>query len=549
MRPRTGMRRTKFLVLCPTARIDLHKIEMTLNLQNISESISKLNKAEVKTFQAGSNGFPQFLLRIKVNEFRHIKDVGIDFEHPVTVISGTNRTGKTSLLLLIACSHEDFWRLDASAPKPYLRKQGWSDVLSFTSHETINKDYSYELSWRKGTKTLSGEGKRLASSAAWSGLGKKSKDLNRTNSKIRERQVVLSDLERTLPGRSFSRTLIRKANNGIKTPLSDEVCQAFAYIFSIPSVKISEIGSHINKSCFFIENSTTSYSTYNSATGEESLVYLLKDIIDSPEKSLLLIDEIEAGFHPTVQRKICDVIQYLSWRDKKQFILTSHSPTIISSFHPRSRKFIETNPDGTYRTISGISEQAALSKMDSTAHPLLRLYCEDDLANFLISQTLTDISQEYRYFQRLINIVESGPASAVKTDYERHKHNYTWIRGKIGYCAVLDGDMKDKSDFSSYFGNAAERVHFLFPYEPPEKFLVRAYLSKYPNANIESALEHTNHHTLFNAMVTEGLATDTMDARNRCHGAFLGTAEHKKQHDELRSFLLAQATYFSEVTD
>ena len=97
--------------------------------------------------------------------------------------------------------------------------------------------------------------------------------------------------------------------------------EALAKFFDINTI-IIVAGSHINKSCFLISHAGESYSSYNAASGEEAVIYLLKDIIDCPPDSLFLIDEIEAGFHPSVQRKLADIIQYISWRDKKQFIIT-----------------------------------------------------------------------------------------------------------------------------------------------------------------------------------------------------------------------------------
>ena len=53
--------------------------------------------------------------------------------------------------------------------------------MTFTSHETATNNYSYELSWRVGPVDRNGEGKRLSTSRAWSGLAKKSADKNRIN--------------------------------------------------------------------------------------------------------------------------------------------------------------------------------------------------------------------------------------------------------------------------------------------------------------------------------------------------------------------------------
>ena len=521
---------------------------MTLYLQNIENAKRKLDACDVSAFEDAGNSFPHFTTKLIVNNFRHLTDVRLDFEHPVTVIAGTNKIGKTSLLLLLACSHEKFMKIDSTSPTPSLRQHAWSDVLSFTSHETVNNDYSYELKWRVGTERRAGEGKRLASSKAWSGLGKKSSDPTRMNAKIRDREVRLVDLERVLPGRSFSNALYRKAYSAPKVRLDPEVEQAFSYVFDLTKVEINEVGGHINKSCFLISESTDTYSSFNAASGEESVIYLLKDVIESPKNSLILIDEIEAGFHPSVQRKLADVVQYVAWRDKKQFVITTHSPTLLSAFPAISRRFIERTSSG-YRTIRAISHQAARSKMDSVGHPLVRLYCEDDLAAFLIRKVLVSTAQQYPQFERLVNIVTSGPIDQVKNDYERHKRNFSQYRNKVGCCAVFDGDHKDHPSYSSYFENKTERVAFLYPYDAPEKFLVRAYLKAARHQGLQATLEHSDHHSLFQAMVNFGLATDTSDARSRCYTAFSNSPEFTKHEQDLRAFLMKVVTEFSNLPD
>lgn len=63
---------------------------MTLNLQNIDEAKSKLESCDTANFSSSGNSFKHFTKRFKVNSFRHIRDLIIDFDHPVTAISGTN---------------------------------------------------------------------------------------------------------------------------------------------------------------------------------------------------------------------------------------------------------------------------------------------------------------------------------------------------------------------------------------------------------------------------------------------------------------------------
>ena len=216
---------------------------MTLNLQNLVEAKRKLSGCDITVFRSVRESFRHFTMELKVNSFRHIQDLCITFEHPVTVIAGTNKIGKTSLLLLLACSHERFMKIDSTSPSGDLHEHAWNNVLSFTSHENVNNDYSYQLKWRVGVQMRDGVGKRLASSKAWSGLGKKSSDTSRVNAKIRDREVRMIDLERILPGRSFSNALFRKANAGTAVRLSPEIEKAFSYVFDVESVEISEVVS------------------------------------------------------------------------------------------------------------------------------------------------------------------------------------------------------------------------------------------------------------------------------------------------------------------
>lgn len=518
-----------------------------MDFTNINKKVAKLDAYDVSTFDNPQNSFKHFALELKVDRFRHLSDVSLPFDHPVTVLAGTNRIGKTSLLLLLACSHEKFMRLDASKPEPTWREHAWKDVLTFTKHETETNDYSYSMKWRLANKFQSGEGKRLASSKSWSGLGKKSKEA-RQNAKIRDREVRLIDLDRLLPARSFSASLLRKSGTASLTKMSDDLAKAFCYVLDLPydaNFEISEVGGHVNKRCYLIDSPSHSYSSYGAASGEEALINVLRDILDAPDGSLILVDEIEAGFHPAVQRKLVKVICQIAWEQKKQFVITSHSSTIIDAVPEKSRKFIEYH-NGSYRTISGIAPQAALSKMDSIGHPLVRLFCEDDLAEFLVKKVATEISKERKNFARLFEIIRSGPADTVKTDYKRHKYFFDQLRNKIGFCAVFDGDHCNKAGFKELV-NQENFVHFLKPDTSPEKALAEAYLALNPNDELKAFLVADNHHAFFQKMVDMDLAADRGDAKNKCYSAFEASHEFNDHFESLKTFLIETARHFSEA--
>lgn len=525
-----------------------------LNLQNIKDAKSNLSKYDPLIFTGAQNSFRYFLNKLKVNDFRHVQNLEINFEHPVTVIAGTNKIGKTSLLLLVACSHENFFKYDSTKPDTVFRSHTWRDVINFTSYESATRNYSYELFWRTGTQSRSGEGKRIAGTSSWTGIAKYSSDTSRIKAKIRDKHVRLIDLERLVPARNFSNSLLRKTIGVAQVRLHADIEQAFNYIFEIPvPVQIYRIGSHINKIAYLITPSdptnTAIYSSYNAASGEESLLNILVDIVEAPFDSLIMIDELEAGIHPNIQRRLADVIQYFSWHHKKQFIITTHSPSLLSAFSQKSRKFIDKTILGDYQVISAISVNAAFSKMDSKGYPLVQLYCEDVEAKFIIQNILIKINETYKHFDRLINLIISGPINQVKSDYETHKRIYDQLRLKIGFCCVFDGDYKTDPLYSNYHENPNEHSFFLYPYIAPEKYLVKAYLDLNPNAALHTALNYSDHHSLFSEMVSLGLAADESQARERCWTSFIATPEYRKLEADLIEFLKNTVNHFSKKSD
>lgn len=527
-----------------------------LQLQNLDNAKRSLENYDPTTFANPNNSFRYFLNRIIISDFRHIHNLDLSLDHPVTVISGTNKIGKTSMLLLIACSHENFQKYDSTKPITTLRRHLWRDVFTFTSLESATRSYSYTLHWRVGTDNRHGTGLRAAASQSWTGLGKSSSDLNRVNAKIRDKQVRLIDLDRLLPARNFSNSLRAKVDIASRTRLHEDIEQAFNYIFeNLPSVEIHRIGSHINKTAYLLTPVVVApaipepYSSFNAASGEESLINILVDIFETPQDSLIMIDELEAGIHPNVQRRLADIIQYISWHHKKQFIITTHSPTLLSSFPQKSRKFIDKRLNGEFEVISSISVNAAFSKMDSQAYPLVYLYCEDPEAEFIIKNILIRINQTRKNFDRLVNIIISGPIDQVKNDYLRHKRNYKSMRLKTGYCCIFDGDHISHPQYSLYHQNPDEFTFFLYPYTAPEKFLVSAYLTAHPNPQLNTALVNSDHHALFQEMVNLGLAADRGTARMICWQAFHATPEYNQLEVEMTEFLLSTVTHFSRLSD
>lgn len=487
--------------------------------------------------------YPFFLKNIEFERFRHIPYLNLDFQHPISVISGTNRSGKTTVLMALACSHVKFMRRNPTNGS--LERNTWSSLMKFTNHDKQVQDWTYHITYRTGTKLLPPKrGQRKAVTNKWNGIGKK-------ETQFSFRSVVYIDLDRVLPARFFNAKVFNQAKTSIienleptkKTKLEKYLSYVLEQNFNVDAVT-----SVNDKDVFRYTNSTFEYSSFNTATGEDVLTKIILDIIEAEPKSLILIDEIEMGLHPKIQRRLMDVIRDLSKTEQKQFIITSHSSTILDSVTPQSRIFIEKSYQNEYKSINCISVSAALTKMDAKAFPLIDLYCEDDLAKDIIRKGIKYCEQQnnLQNISQLINILPVGSHDKVYNFFKNHEHIYPIKNIKTGYGCVLDGDTRTMlNNRRQPLYLAEENLHFIYSNESPEKFLTRLYLSIHPNDAIEYYLDNENNHYFFEAIKQNSDFDSKGDIFNYCWEEFIKTTNGQAYLNELSAFIFMLYQKFS----
>jgi predicted ATPase len=475
--------------------------------------------------------FPKFLRQITFSPFRHIPDLVIDFISPVSVITGTNRSGKSTILMAIACSHFDFQKRNSTNGK--LERKTWSSLMKFTAEDNQGQDWNYSLLYKTGAKEEIKFGQRKFETKKWSGVGKK-------EGQIVDRQVIFIDLDRILPPRNFSERIFRIAKSKSSGSFLKEVQSHLSYVLE-EEFTLSKVAEYLDKEIFTYRNAYR-YSSYNAASGEEVLVRIIADSLSAKQNSLILIDEIELGLHPKVQRRLMDVIYSIARTNSKQFIVTTHSSTILSSVTNSSRIFIERNIDNTYKVITKISVNAALSKMDSAVYPLVDLYCEDDETKWMIMMAVDELNKDRNLnnFQRLINVIVSGSAENTYQNYKSHERTYNLKKIRSGYACILDGDMRTSNRYPP-----ENKLHFMFSNECPERFLIRAYLTTNPHSSLSYHVQNSDPHCLFAKMVEFGLCVDKNGAFKACFHSFRNTTEGERYFSELKNFLFETALAFS----
>lgn len=505
---------------------------------NINSDIDFFNTVDISK----EKEYPFFLKNIRFENFRHIPSLEIEFKNPISVISGTNRSGKTTLLMSIACSHLNFLRRNPKNGN--LERNTWSSLMKLTSHDQQTQDWTYYITYKKGGKIEKPKrGQRKALTNKWNGIGKK-------ESQFDFRDVVFIDLDRVVPARFFNDKLFLEAKKGILEKVSEKNIETIEKYLSYILEEKFTLNSlaRVNDKDVFKYKNKYEYSSFNTATGEDVLTRIIIDIVEAKQKSLILIDEIEMGLHPKVQRRLMDVIRNISRKDQKQFILTSHSSTILDATNLSSRIFIEKNNNGEYKAIQNISVNAALTKMDAKSFPLVELFCEDNEAKKIVEKGIKNVAEKHKLnnFKELFNIISVGSSDKTFKCFDAQKQIYDLRKIRIGFGCILDGDMKlIKNSSGKYSFPEQDGLHFLFSNDCPEKFLTRIYLDKHPNTTIQYYFDNENPHYLFQAIIENSEFSTKEEIFELCWKYFTESDSGKMYLEELTEFLLKLALKYS----
>lgn len=472
--------------------------------------------------------FPIFLEQLNIKKFRHLEDLTLKFQHPITSISGVNRSGKTSILMMLACSHLNFEQPNRNNGEP--ERRTWSDLMRFTKQDPQLNDWEYEIIYRKGDQFFPKTGRRKASTKKWSGVGKK-------ESQFKERSVRFLDLDRTIPARSLGPTAYTKARKASPKDRNDELSQYLSYIFEL-EINTSPLSEHQNNTILaFSGDNSQIYSSFNSASGEDVLSIMLTEIIDAPEKALILIDEVETGLHPSIQRRFIDILYHEAKTKSKQFILTTHSPSIISALPRIARLHIDR--DNLNNKLVVKSQQSTieiLSSMDSDIFSLMNIYCEDDTAKKIIKKTIEETIRD-NHLSNLISVMKIGSAAKTYECFQAHKKVYELqkenLLGKVGYACILDGDQRTETKYT-----ASPYLSFLPSDKAPEVLLMTSYLKTNPNDSLTYHVKNSNSHVLFKKMQKLNLASSEEEAFNKCWEAYYSSSEGAEKIKELGDFIL-----------
>ena len=388
-----------------------------------------------------------------------IYDLEVEFKYPVSVIAGENGSGKSTVLFAAACAYE----VPGADAKQFIPSTLFSD---YQSEQGMRGDE--EAGTILHYKYLTPDGERAA---MWQEHDKGHDDslLNRKKNIFPERQVHL-----ITPGNLANRFELQDEQGRLRTKFASEESSLtapqiefaqrllpFDYSEVINLSENSEDGANL---LFVTLENGAEYSERHMATGERAVLLLSKEIAEA-KNALVLIDEVEAGLHPSAQQSLMLELQQLALSNNLQIIVTTHSPVVLDSVPDTGRIFLERDEEGrvsAHPAYRDLIQDALYGRLDKK----LNLLCEDKMGESLLQGVFDIITPRLNARRESIRIGRDTGAE----EFPGHAKAFVRFGQLQNFIFVLDGD-KRKTDLEKKIKkntNQEARVAFLPGEDAPE---------------------------------------------------------------------------------
>jgi AAA15 family ATPase/GTPase len=364
------------------------------------------------------------------NGIRNIKNIKIDFSERITLIAGPNGIGKSTILGLIASA-------SGLSEKSYFNKPFSSDINNIIHLDPSELDNNeLRAPWPKITYLCSKSQKavehwkdisitrhpRRLRSVARTVKNSPDKSITGKDAKIPLPTIYLGML-RMLPIGEISEDDIVSDNESMHVSdaelLNNFINKVINGTRLVDNNKI--ISQSIKKTTKISKHPDYAYSSKSISLGQDSLSgigtalisfnRLKRNLGKRYAGGLLIIDEIDAGFHPHAQQKLIDALANIAKDLSLQVIATTHSQKLIEYMHLHSKirdnshksldSIVYLSDTQTPRIANNWSLEEIISDMNLSPLPkknsspcIIKAYLEDEEAAFFLRGILNTSKNE-----------------------------------------------------------------------------------------------------------------------------------------------------------
>ncbi|MGP1717644.1 MAG: AAA family ATPase [Methylophilus sp.] len=449
-------------------------------------------------------------------KYKKFENQSISFSPHVNLISGTNGTCKTTLLHIVSNSFQAITGACAWIEADFLK------ILKGVNHQINPKMENLARGDKKFNDPASGIKGNLFGVSYFNSDAEQPLEFRRHNTRNSDTPryyikpqykegrasslpfcpVIYLSLSRLLPFGEYENDDDIKLSK-IKLPESymHEACEIYKDLtgLSINTITTQKMGGLKTRMEFISEQEGVDSNTISS--GEDNLSVIINAMLslkyyyeiskanlgdnDTPQ-SVLLIDEIDATLHPSVQNKLLKKLKELSEESRVQVFATTHSLSLLEYAFQHKQKVIyfvnnvltlkELDSPDIYKIKMHLSQKnhAEIYKDKS-----LPIYTEDQEARDLIELLFSyqaDIDQSsnkadgFHQVRRFYHLVKANlGAENLRNIFEDRCLQSSTIQA----ICILDGDKScDSKDFSN-------KIICLPGGQSPENFLIEYALNLY----------------------------------------------------------------------
>lgn len=421
--------------------------------------------------------FGRLLVLLRIRGIRNHEETEIEFESPVTVITGLNGTGKSTILHVAASLYKHHEKSQQYAVNKF--------IVTGTLDPNVYSESRIFYGLASVSKTWIGRRLRLSKKGRWEGASKRT-----------SRAVAFFAFKDFLPRIETTDFVVRHARqlhikSEVDEPILANVASRILGVSYDAVVRQRVVYRTQWRDVLAIVRNGIRYSELQMGYGERRCLYVLDKILRLPDKSTILLEEPEASLHPSAQAEFARFLLELSEQKGHQILLTSHSEHIISALPSESRVYLHRIP-GTMQTkvIYGLPARQARALLSDGQQFALQVVVEDKVAEALLKALFR------KHDPTLLSTVSVLAASAGAQELKKLSKLFAVIPNTV---AVLDGDQ---------VAQPADKVFVLPGGKPPEVFIFESksfaslLLSRYgiEVSVLRASFGTANHHKWFDLL-------------------------------------------------
>jgi len=418
--------------------------------------------------------------KLSIVHYRKFKNIVFNFSDTINIISGPNGTCKTSLLHLISNS---FQAVNKNNKK--VKDKSCLEIIN-----RINNNVNPKVeTLTKGDKRYNDPAIGLRGSL-FTVYYKNQPPLEfrRHNSKKDNRYavkpyykvggkealpsipVIYLSLSRLLPyGEYQNDAAIENIQKSLPQKYQEEIIELYQKLtrISISAISAQKMGDVKTRADFTSNNDGIDSNTISAGednifiilTAIISLKYYYKSIRSSKSvESILLIDELDATLHPSLQINLLKIFTEFSNNYKIQIFFTTHSLSLIETAIDKKFNviYLIDNIDNTSLMTNPDIYKIRMNLLSLTSNEIyhnkkIPVFTEDEEARIFLeiifdyfSQKQPGIFSKFRDFFHMVNI-KIGADNLYNIFEDRYL-----IDSTMQSICILDGDQKNKADYGKY---------------------------------------------------------------------------------------------------